>query len=142
MKKVLVIDDNPTIVELIKYAVNLQGSYQVITAYDGVQGLERVYAEQPDCVIIDVKMPRMDGYQLVRCLRGDPRTANTPLIILSAMSRNEDQMTGLLSGVDEYLTKPFKPSALTAAIEHVLRLTPAERQQRMEQLVQSQTDRD
>ena len=54
MKKVLVIDDNPTIVELIKYAVNLQTSYNVVVAYDGVQGLERVYAEQPDCVIVDV----------------------------------------------------------------------------------------
>ena len=104
MKKVLVIDDNPTIVELIKYAVNLQGAYNVVVAYDGVQGLERVYADHPDCVIIDVKMPRMDGYQLVRCLRGDPRTVNTPLIILSAMTREEDQMAGLLSGVDEYLT--------------------------------------
>jgi len=142
MKKVLVIDDNPTIVELIKYAVNLHGAYQVVVAYDGVQGLERVYAEQPDCVIIDVKMPRMDGYQLVRCLRGDARTANTPLIILSAMTREEDQMTGLLSGVDEYLTKPFKPSALNAAIERVLHLTPADRQRRMDYLVQTQAERE
>ena len=142
MKKVLVIDDNPTIVELIKYAVNLQGAYQVLVAYDGVQGLERIYAEHPDCVIIDVKMPRMDGYQLVRCLRGDARTANTPMIILSAMTREEDQMTGLLSGVDEYLTKPFKPSALNAAIERVLRLTPGERQRRMDYLVQTQADRE
>ncbi len=142
MKKVLVIDDNPTIVELIKYAVNLQGTYQVVVAYDGVQGLERVYVEQPDCVIIDVKMPRMDGYQLVRCLRGDSRTANTPLIILSAMTREEDQLTGLLSGVDEYLTKPFKPSALNAAIDRVLLLTPADRQRRMDYLVRTQADRD
>ncbi|HJT55980.1 MAG TPA: response regulator [Ktedonobacteraceae bacterium] len=142
MKKVLVIDDNPTIVELIKYAVNLQGTYQVVVAYDGVQGLERVYAEHPDCVIIDVKMPRMDGYQLVRCLRSDVRTANTPMIILSAMTRDEDQMIGLLSGVDEYLTKPFKPSALNAAIERVLRLTPDDRQRRMDYLVQTQADRE
>ncbi|HLG77820.1 MAG TPA: response regulator [Ktedonobacteraceae bacterium] len=142
IKKVLVIDDNPTIVELIKYAVKLQGSYQVVVAYDGVQGLERVFAEQPDCVIIDVKMPRMDGYQLVRCLRGDARTADIPLIILSAMTREEDQMTGLLSGADEYLTKPFKPTALNAAIERVLRLTPAERQHRTDTLVQTQSERD
>lgn len=141
-KKVLVIDDNPTIVELIKYAVNLQGTYHVIVAYDGVQGLERIYAEHPDCVIIDVKMPRMDGYQLVRCLRGDERTAQTPLIILSAMTRDEDQITGLLSGADEYLTKPFKPSALNAAIERVLHLTAADRQRRTDVLVQTQADRD
>jgi DNA-binding response OmpR family regulator len=142
MKKVLVIDDNPTIVELIKYAINLQGTYTVIVAYDGVQGLERIYAEKPDCVIIDVKMPRMDGYQLVRCLRGDARTANTPLIILSAMTREEDQMTGLLSGADEYLTKPFKPTALNAAIDRVLRLTPIERQRRTDYFVQTQAERD
>lgn len=142
MRKVLVIDDNPTIVELIKYAVKLQGIYEVSVAYDGVQGLERIDLEQPDCVIIDVKMPRMDGYQLVRCLRGDTRTADIPLIILSALARAEDQMTGMLSGVDEYLTKPFKPSALHAAIERVLRLTPVERQQRMDILVQTQAERE
>lgn len=142
MRKVLVIDDNPTIVELIKYAVNLQGTYAVSVAYDGVQGLERIDLEQPDCVIIDVKMPRMDGYQLVRCLRGDARTADIPLIILSALARTEDQMTGMLSGVDEYLTKPFKPSALNAAIERVLHLTPIERQRRMDILVQTQAERE
>jgi DNA-binding response OmpR family regulator len=142
MKKVLVIDDNPTIVELIKYAVKLQGAYRVVVAYDGIQGLESIFAEQPDCVIIDVKMPRMDGYQLVRCLRGDTRTADIPLIILSAMTREEDLMTGLLSGADEYLTKPFKPTALNDAIERVLTLTPAERQQRTDYWVQTQAERD
>jgi DNA-binding response OmpR family regulator len=142
MKKVLVIDDNPTIVELIKYAVNLQGSYSVVVAYDGVQGLERVHAEHPDCVIIDVKMPRMDGYHLVRFLRGDARTADIPLIILSAMTREEDQLMGLMSGVDEYLTKPFKPAVLNATIERVLRLTPAERQRRMEDLAQTHAERE
>ena len=140
MKTVLVIDDNPTIVELIKYAVNLQGDYNVIVAYDGVQGLERIYADRPDCVIVDVKMPRMDGYQLARCIRGDSRTAHIPLIILSAMTREEDQMTGILSGADEYLTKPFKPSALNATIERVIRITPDERQRRTEQLVRAQSE--
>ena len=141
-KTILVIDDNPTIVELIKYAVGLRSNYHAIVAYDGVQGLERVYAEQPDCVIIDVKMPRMDGYQLVRCLRGDAHTADIPLIILSAMAREEDQMTGLLSGADEYLTKPFKPAELNAAIERVLRLTPADRQLRTEYLVKTEAEQD
>jgi DNA-binding response OmpR family regulator len=142
MKKVLVIDDNPTIVELIKYAVSLQGSYEVAVAYDGEQGLARISMERPDCVIIDVKMPRMDGYQLVRCLRGDARTSDIPLIILSAMTREEDQIIGMLSGVDEYLKKPFKPAELNAAIERVLNLTPKDRQRRMDYLVQTQADRE
>src|SRR6266513_3276947 len=142
MKKVLIIDDNPTIVELIKYAVNLQSEFEVIVAYDVEEGLNSVYAENTDCVVIDVKMPRMDGYKLVRCLRGDPRTSDIPLIILSAMTREEDQMKGMLSGVDEYLTKPFKPAALNAAIDRVLHLTPTERQRRMDYLVQTQADRE
>lgn len=133
-KKVLVIDDNPTIVELIRYAVKLHGVYQVIVAYDGEQGLEQVLTEQPDCVIIDVKMPKMDGYELVRCLRGDTGTANIPLIILSAMAREEDLLKGLLSGADEYLTKPFKPAALNETIERVLHLTPNDRQRRTDNL--------
>jgi two-component system alkaline phosphatase synthesis response regulator PhoP len=135
-KKVLVIDDNPTIVELIRHAVRLQGKYDVVVAYDGVQGLEQFYQEQPDCVIVDVKMPRMDGYQVVRCIRGDSdsATAHTPLIILSAMTEEDDQLTGILSGVDEYLAKPFRPSVLCATLERVMRITPEQREQRLEQL--------
>ena len=133
-KKVLVIDDNPTIVELVRHAVGMYGKYDVIVAYDGVQGLECFYNEHPDCVIVDVKMPRMDGYQLVRCIRGDGTSAHTPLIILSAMTEDDDQMTGIFSGVDEYLAKPFKPSALCATLERVMQITPEERERRLEQL--------
>jgi DNA-binding response OmpR family regulator len=133
-KKVLVIDDNPTIVELIRHAVNMQGKYSVVVAYDGVQGLERFNAEHPDCVIVDVRMPRMDGYQVVRCLRGDSMSADTPLIILSAMIEEDDQLTGLLSGVDEYLAKPFKPSVLCATLERVMQITAEERAVRIERL--------
>ncbi|MBV9690516.1 MAG: response regulator [Ktedonobacteraceae bacterium] len=138
MRTVLVIDDNPTIVELIKYAVHLYRNYHTIVAYDAMHGLEAVYTNHPDCIIIDVKMPHMDGYQLVRHLRSEPRTAHIPLILLSAMARKEDQMTGLLSGADEYLTKPFKPIELNAAMERVLRLTPADRQCRTDYLLEAQ----
>src|SRR5215467_16188914 len=133
-KKVLVIDDNPTIVELIRQTVRLHGKYDVVVAYDGVQGLECFHAEQPDCVIVDVKMPKMDGYQVVRCIRGDTASANTPLIILSAMVEEVDHLTGLLSGVDEYLAKPFKPSVLCATLERVMRITPEQREQRLQDL--------
>jgi DNA-binding response OmpR family regulator len=137
-KKVLVIDDNPTIVELIRHAVGMQGKYEVVVAYDGVQGLERFYSEQPDCVIVDIRMPRMDGYQVVRCIRGDTSTAHTPLIILSALSDDEDQLIGVLSGVDEYIAKPFKPSTLNATLERVMRITPQERDERIERLAEEQ----
>ena len=133
-KKVLVIDDNPTIVELIRHAVRMQGKYDVVVAYDGEQGLEQFYNERPDCVIVDVRMPNLDGYQVVRCISGDSASAHTPLIILSAMIEEDDQMTGLLSGVDEYLAKPFKPSVLCATLERVMQITPEEREQRLVQL--------
>ncbi len=133
-KKVLVIDDNPAIVELVRYAVGFQGNYEVVAAYDGEEGLRRFYQERPDCVIIDVKMPRIDGYQLVRCLRGDASSAHVPLIILSALIREEDQMQGYLSGVDEYVTKPFKPPALRAALERAMQITAEQRYQRMREL--------
>jgi DNA-binding response OmpR family regulator len=137
-RKVLVIDDNPTIVELIRHAVGMMGKYDVIVAYDGAQGLERFYAEQPDCVIVDVKMPRMDGYQVVRCIRGDTSTAHTPLIILSALSGDDEQLIGVLSGVDEYVAKPFRPSILYATLERVMRITPQERAERIERLAAEQ----
>jgi two-component system alkaline phosphatase synthesis response regulator PhoP len=136
-KKILVIDDNPMIVELITHTIHQYfPAYHVIVAYDGEDGLARFYQESPDCVIIDVKMPRLDGFQLVRCLRGDASSADVPLIILSAMIRESDQLQGYYSGVDEYITKPFKPSALSAALDRVLRLTPQERLERLDALHQ------
>lgn len=133
-KKVLVIDDDRRIVELIRHTVAMHGKYDVLVAYDGVQGLERFHDEHPDCVIVDVLMPRMDGYQVVRAIRGDHSTAHTPLIILSALYEEDDKLTGLFSGVDEYMAKPFKPSALCATLERVMQITPEEREQRFEQL--------
>lgn len=133
-KKVLVVDDNPTIVALVRHAITMYGNYEVIVAYDGAQGIEQFYNEHPDCVIVDVHMPRMDGYQMVRCIRGDGVSAHTPMIILTAMNEENDQLTGILSGVDEYLAKPFKPSALYATLERVMRITPEEREQRIHRL--------
>ncbi len=133
-KKVLVIDDDQRIVELIRHSVTKLGKYDVLVAYDGVQGLERFQSERPDCVIVDVMMPRMDGFQLVRAIRGDNESAHTPLIILSALSDEVDRETGSLSGVDEYMTKPFRPSVLCSTLERVMQITPEERERRIEEL--------
>lgn len=133
-KKVLVIDDSPVIVELVRHAIELQGKYGVVVAYDGVEGLEQYARERPDCVIVDVMMPRMNGFQFVRCLRGDSKTSHTPLIILTALASPEKELTGYLSGVDEYLTKPFKPSVLWAALDRVLAVTDQQREERLQQL--------
>lgn len=133
-KRVLIIDDSPMIVELIRSVVTMNGDYDTLVAYDGVSGLEMFYKERPDCVIVDVRMPRMDGFQVARCIRGDTTSAQTPLIILSAMNEEADHEAGWLSGVDEYLAKPFKASALCATLERVMNITPEERTNRIELL--------
>jgi two-component system alkaline phosphatase synthesis response regulator PhoP len=133
-KKVLVVDDSPVIVELVRHAIEMQGKYAVVVAHDGVEALEQYQREQPDCVIIDVMMPRMDGFQLVRCLRGDSKSSGTPLIILTALASPDKELTGFLSGADEYLTKPFKPSALCETLDRVMTLSADERAERLRRL--------
>jgi two-component system alkaline phosphatase synthesis response regulator PhoP len=109
----------------------------VVTAQNGAIGLERFYDVRPQCVIIDVKMPELDGYQLVRVLRGDPETADTPLIILTAMAQDQNRLAGLVSGVDQYLIKPVTPRDLLAAIQKSLQATHDERLLRLRQLVEA-----
>src|SRR6185437_1900109 len=95
---ILVVDDNPDLLFLVAESLREFSDFEVVTASDGVAGLHRYYETRPACVIIDVKMPGLDGYQLVRALRGDPETKATPLIILSALIQRHEQLAGLLAG--------------------------------------------
>jgi DNA-binding response OmpR family regulator len=131
---VLIVDDNPELLEFITDALQELGDYTVVTASDGVEALYQFEACDPDCLVIDVRMPRLDGYQLVRVLRGDPTSAATPLIMLSAMAQDREQLAGLLAGADQYLLKPIDPLALVAAIERAIRIGAAERAERLQQL--------
>lgn len=134
--RILVVDDNEDLLLSVKFALHALGNYAVDTANDGETGLERAVASpRPDCVVVDVKMPGLNGNQLVRILRGDPQTADIPLIILSALVQEEDILRGQIAGVDQYLTKPFDVEVLIAAIERAVRLTPAERAARLRALL-------
>src|SRR5207244_6922121 len=89
MKKILAVDDYPQIVRLIQ--INLQkAGYQVITAADGEEGLEKFYAERPDLVILDVIMPKRDGFELLRTIKSDPETQHTPVIMLTVTAQDAD----------------------------------------------------
>lgn len=125
--KILIIDDNPSIVDVIRRIILLDGRFAPVVAYDGVAGIEKFYEEQPICVVVDAKMPGMDGFQFLRCLRGDMDTAATALVMLTALVRPNERMSGLISGADEYLTKPFRAAHLLGAIDRALQVTPEQR---------------
>lgn len=130
---ILIVDDNQDLLSSLRFAISVlgDGEFQVETAKDGAEGLERVYEVHPDCVLIDVKMPTLNGYQLVHVLRGDPDTASIPLVILSALVQERDSLAGMLAGADQYLTKPASPQSIMVAIRHCISLTQAQREQRL-----------
>jgi DNA-binding response OmpR family regulator len=133
---VLVVDDDPDLLQALTDALELLGNYRVVSATDGIQALERFYETRPDCLIIDVKMPGLDGYQLVRALRGDSDSASTPLIILSALAQEQNQFAGLALGADEYLVKLAPIYEVVAAVQRVISISAAERQQHMQALLE------
>ena len=119
MPKILAVDDQVHIVKLIQ--VNLErNGYQVVTAYDGVQAMEKVKAENPDLILCDVMMPRKDGFQVLQELKADPSTRDIPFMMLTAKAQDADVFRGYASGVHCYLTKPFNPKELIGFVKRVL----------------------
>jgi DNA-binding response OmpR family regulator len=108
---ILVVDDDPVIQKLLAVNFEMEG-YRVVTAGDGVEGIERVHRDRPDLVLLDVMMPRMDGIEVVRSLKADKATAGIPVILLSAKAQSTDINGGLDAGADDYVTKPFDPLEL------------------------------
>ncbi len=128
---ILIVDDNPLLLEFMQDALQELGDFAVVTATNGIDGLEQFYQIHPACAIIDVKMPGLNGYQLVRALRGDPETAQTPLILLTALAQDIDQFTGLAAGADQYLRKPIDLLELVQAVYRAIQISDEERQQRL-----------
>jgi len=117
--RILVVDDEVYIVHILDFSLGMEG-YEVITALDGEQALEKARAEQPDLIVLDVMMPKLDGYETCRILKADDATRNIPIILLSAKGRNADQKVGFDVGADDYITKPFSPRKLVERINAVL----------------------
>jgi two-component system alkaline phosphatase synthesis response regulator PhoP len=117
-KKILVVDDERHIVRLVE--VNLaRAGYEVVTAYDGVEALEKVEQEIPDMVVLDVMMPRMDGFEVLKNLQADDKYRDIPVIMLTAKAQDADIFKGWQSGVSSYLTKPFNPKELLVFVQRI-----------------------
>jgi DNA-binding response OmpR family regulator len=120
--KILVVEDEPNMVAGLRDNFEFEG-YEVITARDGIEGLERALAESPDLVVLDVMMPRMSGLEVCRQLR--VKRASIPVIMLTARGQEVDKVVGLELGADDYVTKPFSIRELLARVRAILRRTSA-----------------
>ncbi|HCZ05987.1 MAG TPA: DNA-binding response regulator [Thermotogae bacterium] len=119
-KKILVVDDEPSIVELISYNLTKEG-YEILKAYDADEALKIARNEPVDMFIVDIMLPGMDGFELVRTLRSMEDYRTVPVIFLSAKSEEFDKVLGLEIGGDDYITKPFSIRELSARIKAVFR---------------------
>ncbi len=120
MKSILVADDNPNIVRVIQVSLELEG-YQTILAYDGEEALEKAIQHQPCLIILDLLMPKKNGWQVLERLKINPVTSNIPVIVLTAMGQKEDQKKGWELGVSDYITKPFNPMRLLEVVNRTLK---------------------
>jgi DNA-binding response OmpR family regulator len=120
--RVLVVDDSADITAILTLTLRRAG-LQVATAGDGVDALAKLEAELPDVVLLDVMMPRMDGLETLRRIRGNPRTVHLPIIMLTAKAQLADKMAGFERGADDYVAKPFDPAELLARVQSLLERT-------------------
>ena len=134
--QVLLIDDDPVLLQTLTDALDLYG-FQTLTAASGAEGLEQVIAHEPACVVVDIRMPGINGYQFVRALRGDPSTAAIPIVILSALAQEHEQLAGMLTGADAYLLKPVGISELVTVITEAISSSAEAREQRRRRLLET-----
>ena len=118
-EKILIVDDDVDTLRLVGLMLQRQG-YQISAATNGQQGLSKAVDEQPDLILLDIKMPNMDGYEVTRQLRQNPITANTPILMFTAKTQLDDKVAGFEVGADDYLTKPTHPSELQAHVKALL----------------------
>lgn len=119
-QKILVVDDEPDAVELIEFNLKANG-YEVVTAADGEEALQKARAVLPDLIILDLMLPEVDGMEVCKILRRDPRTSGLPIIMLTAKAAEIDRVLGLELGADDYVTKPFSPRELVLRVKRLLR---------------------
>ncbi len=118
-KRILVVDDEMDLVETLRFSLEMEG-YEVLTSYNGEEALQLARNNQPDLILLDVMLPKMDGYKVCRLLKFDARYKHIPILMLTAKSQEKDRITGQETGADEYITKPFEMEDLMKKIRTYL----------------------
>lgn len=119
-EKILIVDDEKDIVKMLDYNLKKEG-FRVISAHDGEDALSLAAREHPDLVLLDLMLPIMDGLDVCRAIKKEPKTADIPIIMLTAKAQESDKIVGLELGADDYVTKPFSPREVVARVKAVLR---------------------
>jgi two-component system alkaline phosphatase synthesis response regulator PhoP len=120
LKKVLIADDEPDILEILKYNLVKEG-YQVITAQDGNEAIEKAKQTLPDLIILDIMMPGKNGVEVCEILRSQPNMKDTLIMFLTALSDEATQIKGLVTGADDYISKPISPNVFISKVQSLLR---------------------
>lgn len=118
-KRILVVEDEKAMVDMIKMRLEAN-NYEVLVAYDGQEGLDKAKKEKPDLIILDLMLPRMDGYKVCGLLKKDTRYNKIPIVMFTAKARKEDKKLGEEVGTDAYIVKPFEPQVLLEKIKELI----------------------
>jgi DNA-binding response OmpR family regulator len=118
-KKILIVEDERDVVDIVTIRLEAAG-YECISAHDGQEGLEKVKSEEPDLVILDLMLPKIDGYKVCRLLKSDEKYRHIPIILFTAQAQKRDIDAGKKSGADAYIVKPFEPQVLINKINELL----------------------
>lgn len=122
--KILVVEDEANIVRVVTYNLEREG-FQVSVAKDGEEALAKIRRENPALILLDLMLPKVDGLEVCRQVRANPKTARLPIIMLTAKTQEADRVVGLELGADDYIPKPFSPRELVARVKAVLRRATA-----------------
>ena len=120
-KRILIEDDEEDVVTTLQFTLEKEG-YQCLTAYDGKEALDKAKRENPDLIILDIMMPKMNGYEVSRLLKFDERYKHIPIVMLTARTQAKDKEIGRDTGADVYITKPFEMDDLVSTVHNILKL--------------------
>ena len=118
-KRILIVDDEVDLVETVRFPLEMEG-YQVLVSYNGEDALHQARKEKPDLIILDLMLPKLDGYKVCRLLKFDERYKHIPILMLTAKTQEKDRLLGRETGADEYITKPFDIDTLMEKVKTYL----------------------